>query len=59
MLELDFRERERQGRELLADRLKRLRARWGLPTRSVPRPPTREVSREGEGEQPTWWWQRD
>jgi hypothetical protein len=59
MAELDFRERERQGREQLAERLKRLRARLALAGGSRPRPVRREAPKEAESEQPTWWWQRD
>jgi len=59
MLELDFRERERQGRKLLAERLKRLRARLALPSATAPRSAKHEAPPEAEGEQATWWWQRD
>ena len=57
MGELDFRERERLGREHLAERLKRLRAALATSEAHRPRRPPPAVSKP-ESESETWWWQR-
>lgn len=59
MVELDFRERERLGRQKLAERLKKLRARLALLDRTAARQPNREVPKDVEADKPSWWWQRD
>jgi len=59
MVELDFREREREGRKHLAERLRRLRATLAASDARRTRPARREPVRDAEAERPTWWWQRD
>jgi hypothetical protein len=60
MVELDFRERDRQARAKFAERLARLRET--LPRReAAPRgprraPPARPVP---QADEPRWWWQKD
>ncbi|HTP49887.1 MAG TPA: hypothetical protein VMK42_04235 [Anaeromyxobacteraceae bacterium] len=58
MSELDFKERERLGREHLAERLKRLRATLATPEARRRRPPPPAALTAPEGEPPTFWWQR-
>jgi hypothetical protein len=60
MVELDFRERDRQARAKFAERLARLRET--LPRREAavrtPRrhPPARPPA---PADEPRWWWQKD
>ncbi len=59
MVDLDFRERERQARQRLADRLKRLRATLATPeVRRVPPSRREPVRPDMDSERPAFWWQR-
>ncbi|HVP68182.1 MAG TPA: hypothetical protein VMT17_13050 [Anaeromyxobacteraceae bacterium] len=59
MVELDFRDREREGRRHLAERLQRLRATLAATDARRRRAPRPEPVRDADGDKPTWWWQRD
>jgi len=58
MVELDFRERERLGREHLAERLRRLRATLAATEARKTRPQSRPAATKPETDPETWWWQR-
>jgi hypothetical protein len=59
MVEMDFRERDRQARAKMAERLARLRAT--LPRREAAVRPVRRVpvTRPPPSDEPRWWWQKD